>query len=59
MLYIMSQNDLWHKATVLNQELIWTDIPRLKNAYSHLNTKDKRGRHISKIFANEGDRTAV
>lgn len=55
----MGQNDLWHKATVLKQELIWTDIPRLKNAYSHLNTKDKRGRHISKIFANEGDRTAV
>lgn len=55
----MGQNDLWNKATVLNQELIWTSILRLKNAHSHLNTKDKRERLISKIFANEGDRTAV
>lgn len=55
----MGQNDVWHEAKVLNQALIWTSILRLKNAYSHLNTKDKRERHISKIFVNEGDRTVV
>jgi len=26
MLYIMDQNDLWHKAKVLKQELIWTSF---------------------------------